>query len=81
MIKMGVIAPLPGGVVSHLRSSTILSDFEQAVEELVCNSLDAGATEVHLFPYSPTSTHTLVPTVLLVVNFSCKIKFLIKTVD
>jgi len=48
VIKMGVIAPLPGGVVSHLRSSTILSDFEQAVEELVCNSLDAGATEVRI---------------------------------
>ena len=63
MVKMGVIAPLPGGVVSHLRSSTILSDFEQAVEEFVCNNLDAGATEVHLFHYSPTSIYILVPTV------------------
>lgn len=81
MIEMGVIAPLPGGVVSHLRSSTILADFEQAVEELVCNSLDAGATEVHFFslfpniyPYSCAYSFTGC------INFSCRV-LLIKTVD
>lgn len=49
---MGHITCLPEAVVSRLRSSTVLSDIPQIVEELVCNSLDAEATQisVHVFP-------------------------------
>ncbi|XP_024392916.1 DNA mismatch repair protein MLH3 isoform X3 [Physcomitrium patens] len=45
---MGRIGRLSAAVVSHLRSNTVVSSFEQAVEELICNSLDAGATQVRV---------------------------------
>lgn len=47
--EMGRIGRLSAAVVSHLRSNTVVSSFEQAVEELICNSLDAGATQVPFF--------------------------------
>lgn len=43
---MGYISRLPKSLIGHLRSSSILSDLAQAVEELICNSLDAGAKKV-----------------------------------
>lgn len=43
---MGRITHLPESLIGHLRSSSILSDLAQAVEELICNSLDAGARKV-----------------------------------
>lgn len=43
---MGYIARLPEAVFNSLRSSTILSDFSQIVEELVSNSIDAGSTKM-----------------------------------
>lgn len=48
ILKMGYIARLPEAVFNSLRSSTILSDFSQIVEELVSNSIDAGSTKVHV---------------------------------
>ncbi|KAG0629472.1 hypothetical protein M758_1G106400 [Ceratodon purpureus] len=45
---MGRIGRLPSAVVSNLRSNVVVTSFEQAVEELVCNSLDAGATQVRV---------------------------------
>lgn len=43
---MGRIGRLSSAVVSSLRSNIVVTSFEQAVDELVCNSLDAGATQV-----------------------------------
>lgn len=43
---MGYIARLPEAVFNSLRSSTLLTDFAQIVEELVSNSIDAGSTKV-----------------------------------
>jgi hypothetical protein len=40
------IERLAGAVASSLRSNVVVTGFEQAVEELVCNSVDAGATQV-----------------------------------
>ena len=43
---MGRIGRLSSAVVSNLRSNIVVTSFEQAVEELVSNSVDAGATQV-----------------------------------
>ncbi|MCO5589417.1 hypothetical protein L7F22_043384 [Adiantum nelumboides] len=46
---MGHIAHLPKSVICQLRSSSILPDLAQALEELICNSLDAGAKKVCVY--------------------------------
>ncbi|CAM6018985.1 unnamed protein product [Sphagnum balticum] len=46
---MRQIARLSGAIVSQLRSGIALSDLGQVVGELVCNSLDASATQVHVW--------------------------------
>eukprot|EP00250_Pteridium_aquilinum_P024621 c29344_g1_i1 orf=128-2314(+) len=46
---MGYIAHLPKSLIGHLRSSSTLSDLAQAVEELICNSLDAGAKKICVY--------------------------------
>ncbi|CAM6127895.1 unnamed protein product [Calypogeia fissa] len=43
-----IITRLSPAVVSQLRSTTILSNVAQIAEELVCNSLDAGATKIEI---------------------------------
>ncbi|KAL2634380.1 hypothetical protein R1flu_005859 [Riccia fluitans] len=43
---MRQINQLSNAVVSRLRSGTIISDIAQIAEELVCNSIDAGATQI-----------------------------------
>eukprot|EP01018_Ginkgo_biloba_P029457 Gb_13079 [translate_table: standard] len=43
---MGYIAHLPEEVSNSLRSSIVLADLAQIVEELICNSVDAGATKM-----------------------------------
>lgn len=43
---MGSIKPLPEAVRNLMRSGIILFDLSRVVEELVFNSLDAGATKV-----------------------------------
>lgn len=43
---MRSINPLPEAVRSSVRSGVILFDLARVVEELVFNSLDAGATKV-----------------------------------
>ncbi|KAL3693610.1 hypothetical protein R1sor_007261 [Riccia sorocarpa] len=43
---MRQISRLSNSVVSRLRSGTIISDIAQIAEELVCNSIDAGATQI-----------------------------------
>lgn len=45
-LPMKSIKPLPEGVRSTVRSGVILFDLTRVVEELVFNSLDAGATKV-----------------------------------
>jgi len=40
------IAPLPGGLAARLRSGCAVQTLAQVVEELVANSLDAGASSV-----------------------------------
>lgn len=45
--EMKTIKPLPEGVRHSMRSGIILFDMARVVEELVSNSLDAGATKVH----------------------------------
>ena len=40
------IAALAPGVIGKLRSSTIITSVAEVVEELVCNSIDAGARSV-----------------------------------
>lgn len=45
---MGSIKPLPESVRSSMRSGVILYDLTRVVEELIFNSLDAGATKVTL---------------------------------
>ncbi|XP_070024073.1 DNA mismatch repair protein MLH3 isoform X1 [Nicotiana sylvestris] len=45
---MGSIKRLPEGIRSSIRSGFILYDFTRVVEELVFNSLDAGATKVYV---------------------------------
>uniref|UniRef100_A0A1D1ZIW5 DNA mismatch repair protein Mlh3 n=1 Tax=Anthurium amnicola TaxID=1678845 RepID=A0A1D1ZIW5_9ARAE len=42
------IKHLPGSVHTSLRSSVFLFDMTRVVEELILNSLDAGATKVHI---------------------------------
>ncbi|KAI5079106.1 hypothetical protein GOP47_0006777 [Adiantum capillus-veneris] len=51
---MGYIAHLPKSVIGQLRSSSILSDLAQAVEELICNSLDAGAKKICVYVDLPS---------------------------
>ncbi|XP_020532764.1 DNA mismatch repair protein MLH3 isoform X2 [Jatropha curcas] len=46
---MGSIKPLPESVRNSLRSGIILFDLTRVVEELVFNSLDAGATKVSVY--------------------------------
>eukprot|EP00268_Persea_americana_P054969 TRINITY_DN634_c0_g2_i9.p1 TRINITY_DN634_c0_g2~~TRINITY_DN634_c0_g2_i9.p1 ORF type:complete len:1200 (-),score=227.81 TRINITY_DN634_c0_g2_i9:150-3749(-) len=46
---MRSIKHLPKAVYSSLRSSVIFFDITRVVEELVSNSVDAGATKVHVF--------------------------------
>ncbi|KAF5453802.1 hypothetical protein F2P56_023521 [Juglans regia] len=46
---MRSINPLPGAVRSSMRSGVILFDLPRVVEELVFNSLDAGATKVSVY--------------------------------
>ncbi|KAG2695162.1 hypothetical protein I3843_07G002300 [Carya illinoinensis] len=46
---MRSINPLPGAVRSSVRSGVILFDLPRIVEELVFNSLDAGATKVSVY--------------------------------
>jgi DNA mismatch repair protein MLH3 len=46
---MRQVARLSGAIVSQLRSGIVLSDLGQVVSELVCNSLDASATQVHVW--------------------------------
>lgn len=43
---MGTIKPLPKSVRSSVRAGIILYDVTKVVEELVYNSLDAGASKV-----------------------------------
>lgn len=45
--EMKTIKPLPEGVRHSMRSGIIMFDMSRVVEELVFNSLDAGATKVH----------------------------------
>jgi DNA mismatch repair protein MLH3 len=45
---MRSINPLPEAVRSSVRSGIILFDLTRVVEELVFNSLDAGATKVNM---------------------------------
>lgn len=45
---MGDIKQLPEAVHSSVRSGIILFDLARVVEELIFNSLDAGATKVHI---------------------------------
>lgn len=45
---MKTIKPLPEGVRHSMRSGIIMFDMTRVVEELVFNSLDAGATKVHI---------------------------------
>lgn len=40
------IKQLSAHTVEKLRSDVIVSSLSQALEEVVCNSIDAGATEV-----------------------------------
>ena len=40
------IAPLPSALVAHLRSGCAIQSMAQVLEELVANSLDAGAAEI-----------------------------------
>ncbi len=42
------LARLPENCVSRLRSNTIVGSLAQAAEELVCNCLDAGASQIHV---------------------------------
>ncbi|XP_023634478.1 DNA mismatch repair protein MLH3 [Capsella rubella] len=46
---MKTIKPLPEGVRHSMRSGIIMFDITRVVEELVFNSLDAGATKVSIF--------------------------------
>ncbi|CAE6157866.1 unnamed protein product [Arabidopsis arenosa] len=46
---MKTIKPLPEGVRHSMRSGIIMFDMSRVVEELVFNSLDAGATKVSIF--------------------------------
>nr|VDC84217.1 unnamed protein product [Brassica rapa] len=46
---MKTIKPLPEGVRHFMRSGIIMFDMARVVEELVFNSLDAGATKVSIF--------------------------------
>ncbi|KAJ0240725.1 DNA mismatch repair protein MLH3 [Hirschfeldia incana] len=46
---MKTIKPLPEGVRHSMRSGIIMFDMARVVEELVFNSLDAGATKVSIF--------------------------------
>ena len=57
--EMGPISHLPKGLINHLHSSSVLSNFPQAVEELICNSLDAGAKKVYQY-FSSISSHELI---------------------
>ena len=43
---MPALAKLPKDVCDHLRASTAISSVSQAVDELVCNALDANATVI-----------------------------------
>lgn len=43
---MGTIKPLPKSVRNSVRAGVILYDVTKVVEELVYNSLDAGASKV-----------------------------------
>lgn len=45
--EMKTIKPLPEGVRHSMRSGIIMFDMARVVEELVFNSLDAGATKVN----------------------------------
>lgn len=45
-VIMRSIKPLPEAVHSSVRSGIILFDLTRVVEELIYNSLDAGATKV-----------------------------------
>lgn len=45
---MKTIKPLPECVRHSMRSGIIMFDMTRVVEELVFNSLDAGATKVHI---------------------------------
>ncbi|OAE24388.1 hypothetical protein AXG93_4343s1580 [Marchantia polymorpha subsp. ruderalis] len=42
------IRRLSDSIVNRLRSSTVLLDVAQIAEELVCNSIDAGATQIQV---------------------------------
>ena len=42
---------MPENIWSSIRSGVILYDFSRVVEELVFNSLDAGAAKVLMYPY------------------------------
>ncbi|XP_022971390.1 DNA mismatch repair protein MLH3 isoform X1 [Cucurbita maxima] len=46
---MGMIKPLPKSVRSSVRAGVILYDATKVVEELVYNSLDAGASKISIF--------------------------------
>ncbi|KAG5529979.1 hypothetical protein RHGRI_030372 [Rhododendron griersonianum] len=50
--NMGGIKHLPEAVHSSVRSGIILFDFARVVEELIFNSLDAGATKIFVFQIS-----------------------------
>lgn len=43
----GIIKPLSESVKSLVRSGVLVFDFSRVVEELIYNSLDAGATKVY----------------------------------
>lgn len=46
---MSAVKPLPGAVHSSMRSGMVLFDLASVVEELVFNSVDAGAKKVNCF--------------------------------
>lgn len=43
------IRELPNELRSCLRSMVVIHSYSKCVEEIVCNSLDAGATKVEIF--------------------------------
>lgn len=64
--EMKTIKPLPEGVRHSMRSGIIMFDMARVVEELVFNSLDAGATKVPHISVPPSSISSGFGTILLI---------------